>query len=475
MAVPRLVRLLPGDATPQGTPTPRRGRRPLRPYQRDMLRWLLDHRSAALYVEMRLGKTLPTVRRLLMAGVKRVLIVAPFSALYSWRDELRNEGETDIHICYGTGQERELGIREEHRWTLVNVEAHRNRWVAAALQDIPYDALILDESTFIKGPQSAVTRFYVDKFRHVPLRVLLSGTPAPESEAEYFEQLNFLDPTLLGYRTYWDFRAACMALPVTATSDNHGWFVTAAGRGRIAAALAQCALFLKRSDVRLGGEKVYIKRMVELSATVREAYVTCEDDYELMIDGKHFTTLWSGAKFQWLRRLTGGVFDGKIVDRVKLDELLYILEKLHPTDQIIVWADFVHELQAIQLTLTLADIDTVLVHGDVPPAERDERKRRFIDGDVRVFVGQPGCFRHGTDLSAASVMVYYSTPTGLETRQQSEDRMVDVKRSDSLLVYDIIASDTIDEDIHDGIAEKATREQMMRRIVEGVRRRRELA
>ena len=69
------------------------------------------------------------------------------------------------------------------------------------------------------------------------------------------------------------------------------------------------------------------------------------------------------------------------------------------------------------------------------------------------------------DLSKASTVIYYSTPTGLETRQQSEDRVVNVKDKDSVLIIDLIVDNTIEKSIIKSIKLKESNEQLMRRLV----------
>ena len=62
-------------------------RRKLRPYQVDALKYAsIQH--PALFIEMRLGKTLITIRRIKRyPDCNKVLVVAPYSALNSWKKD----------------------------------------------------------------------------------------------------------------------------------------------------------------------------------------------------------------------------------------------------------------------------------------------------------------------------------------------------------------------------------------------------
>ena len=73
-------------------------RRRLRPYQEQGVAYANRIRNPALFFQMRLGKTLPTIRwakslkpRNPRAGL-RALVVAPSGALGSWTRELELEG-----------------------------------------------------------------------------------------------------------------------------------------------------------------------------------------------------------------------------------------------------------------------------------------------------------------------------------------------------------------------------------------------
>jgi hypothetical protein len=67
----------------------------------------------------------------------------------------------------------------------------------------------VDESTSIKGHKSAQSQvFVVEKL--APLlrfRYIMSGLVAPQSPLDLYPQFEFLGHKLLGYSSYWAFRA----------------------------------------------------------------------------------------------------------------------------------------------------------------------------------------------------------------------------------------------------------------------------
>ena len=164
-------------------------RRPLRLYQRVMLQYCLSVQNPALFVQMRLGKTLVTIRSIRIRQGRKILIVAPYSALYSWSIELELEQEQNTIELYGSRNERLQVLDDQYatgKWFLLNKEGHR---ILPEIADFSFDIVVIDESTFIKAPYSTrkgsqVTRFYCQNFRDAMHRYILTGTPAPESELD---------------------------------------------------------------------------------------------------------------------------------------------------------------------------------------------------------------------------------------------------------------------------------------------------
>jgi SNF2 family DNA or RNA helicase len=62
-------------------------------------------------------------------------------------------------------------------------------------------------------------------------------------------------------------------------------------------------------------------------------------------------------------------------------------------------------------------------------------------------VGNPKTGGYGLTLTAASLVVYYSNSFDLEVRLQSEDRAHRIGQTKPVMVYRIIAQQTIEEEI----------------------------
>ena len=451
--------------------------RKLRSGQKDAIKYMQYGEHWALFMEMRLGKTLCCIRKVKQLGVaKKILVVGPYSALHGWKQELLTENQQCIVDMTGTAQKRKdiaktINNTENvvNLWALTNKECHLS--IGQQLLEIAWDVVILDESHSIKSPfkkkivkddkgniiQSyytpKISYFFVNNFRNVKHRIILSGTPWEDNELEFFNQLQFLDPGILRYRNYWDFRDdhfIQLGFEYIMKQTSKIWFTKK---------LAKHCFFLTRKDCNLGGEKIFETRAVDLPPSARVLYNRIEKEFISEVDGNVKSTIFATERFLWLRRICGGIYEGREIHLEKIKVMQELFESELKGQQVIIWTYFIDELVKVHSIFG----DAVSVHGGIKPKERPEIVKQFTSGKVQYFIAQPGCFKEGVDLSCAKTMLYYSTPFGV-TRRQTEDRFVNVGNKDSLLVVDITCKDTIEEDILAGIRENLTNQQILERM-----------
>jgi superfamily II DNA or RNA helicase len=166
----------------------------LRPYQQRGLDWLVFCRDAGLGCvladDMGLGKTIQA-----LAAIRgRTLVVSPTSVLFNWLAEA-TKFRPDLRVSTYRGARRTLETGADI--VLTSYPLLRND--TEVLAGVTWDTVILDESQTIKNPDSQVARAaYRLKARW---RLTLSGTPIENRLDELWSQLHFTNPGLLGGRT----------------------------------------------------------------------------------------------------------------------------------------------------------------------------------------------------------------------------------------------------------------------------------
>lgn len=422
--------------------------------------YALRVRHPALFMEMRLGKTLVVIRTCQLYASKnqdqqRFLVVAPNSALGSWEHELSVEDQKFLRLQGTTKQRREQLHGELPRWILINREAWR--WLPE-IADLPWDVVILDESTCIKNPKAGITKFFLKHFRYAQHRWILSGKPNPESDLELFTQLQFLDNQAFGFRNFWVFRQK------HCEQTDYDWELTKESASKVQDYMNKRAFVMRRQDAGLDVNKIYERRYLDLPTKLKASYKQAEEEYVLELAGTEVTrTIWETVKYQWLRQLCGGFVDHKLVWSGKLDELKELLTGELSDQQVVVWFDYNQEATHANWYLREAEIDCVCLTGQDKVGERIETFQDFQAGKHRVLLLQARIAQMGTDLSAADTAIYYSTPLSAEIRQQTEDRIIKPGKT-GVLILDLAIRDTVDQDGLDALRHKKWRSDKLLRI-----------
>jgi SNF2 family DNA or RNA helicase len=165
----------------------------LRPYQRRGVSWLNflagGGLGALLADDMGLGKTVQA----LCAIRGKTLVVAPTSVVHNWSDEIRRF-RPGLTACVYHGAKRTLDPGAD-----VTITSYALlRLDEAVLAASPWDTIVLDEAQLIKNPESQVAQA---AFRlNARWRLTLSGTPVENRLDELWSQMHFLNRGLLGGR-----------------------------------------------------------------------------------------------------------------------------------------------------------------------------------------------------------------------------------------------------------------------------------
>jgi SNF2 family DNA or RNA helicase len=415
----------------------------LRPYQKEGMRFLVREKKAALYWEMRLGKSITSLKAIKVLRAFPCLIIAPYSAFPAWREAADN----NINEVVGEFEERIARLRVIENFNIVNKEAHL--MIGRTFNKINWGSIILDESTCIKNPTTEISKFFTKYFKKVPVKFILAGIPAPESDFNYLQQMIFLDA--LGMNFY-EFRFRfCKAI-----MEKQGfWVFRRAGKELLTSILAAKTSFLKLKDVKLGVDKIYEKREIVLEKSERKFYNQLMDELKISNDKM---TIYEMTAWVWARKYFGGVlpenkFNGKI------DELKYLYENDLKTEKTIIFACFIDEIEIISKSIKGAE----KIYGKINPIKRNKIINDFQNGKIKHLICQPEVVRHGLNLSAASINIFYSTPLGLETRYQCEARSL--LGDKNVLIIDLYVKNTIEEDIIESLRRKENRRQMTERII----------
>lgn len=441
--------------------------RPLMAHQECAAAYADATTAPALFLEMRLGKTLVAIRWAeKLQDVRHVLVVAPLSTLESWKKELALEGIEMVKLV-GTQAQRMKALEAgaSKKWFGINYEALNEGGHVTAMgkrkamptpwATMPWDCVIADESTRIRNARSSTTKVFLDHMYDVKYRAILSGLPNPEGPEDVVTQLIWLRGELMGCRDFWSWRAAHMQ------QAGYDWILKNKSRAALHEYMHAETYVLSRQEAGIGNKKVRMVRTVVLPAKVMAAIAQAREEFAVGED----LTKNVLETITWQQRLTGGRYkDAALHHDAKIRELVDLLDGELKGEQVVVWCRFTDEVEAVAHALIKADVNAMSLHGETE--HNSDRIAHFQEKRVRVLVAQPKCIQMGIDLSVSDTAIYYSNWLDYEVRAQSEDRIEHPKKSSPLLILDIVAEGTVDEDYVELLTEKrGESRQLLRKLI----------
>ncbi len=313
----------------------------------------------------------------------------------------------------------------------------------------------IDESTTIKNPTAKRTKNILKLADLAKYRRILTGSPVTKSPLDLFSQCKFLDPFHLGYDSYYAYRSRYAHMLDRNFGGRRVQIVGSYRRlDELAAKLEKFSYRVLKEDCLDLPDKVFTKRLVELTDEQKKVYAQMKQMALAMLDGKIMSTVNVMTQLMRLHQVTCGHFkaDDKTITHLKNNRLDSLMQLLEETDgKVIIWANYVEDIKIIVESLKKAygDDSTVEYHGSVDSTLRQDNIAQFQqkNSPTRYFVGNPQTGGYGITLTAANTVVYYSNSYDLEKRLQSEDRAHRIGQTGSVTYVDLIAEGTIDEKI----------------------------
>lgn len=425
---------------------------PLWRHQEDEVEGHWDVPGRALLWGMRTGKTrtiIKTAEKLaLHKGIEGVLIMAPngvhsnwirrelpkWSREYTgafWNSNLSREGDIPFHHSL----DRVFGYKSHGlRYLAVNDEALINPRAQKAIQAFRVSCrdrilLVADESSLFRRPGAQRTRLIRGLAQKFVYKRILDGTAIFNSPLHAFSQYEILRKEALGFRTFKEFKQR-YAVYMRQRRGNGRSFERLTGyqnMDELREKLAYWSSVVMREDCDDMPELIRAPREVVMSDKQRKAYKQMVDQLLVEIGDQEIEALHGGAKVLKLQQILGGYIMDARGNVVNIDEKPPILDAMmHEVENTpgksIVWCRFREDIRRVAERLRHEGRGVVEYHGGVSARDREEAVDRFQNDDrVTDFVGQPQAGGRGLDLSAASLVLWYScTPDAIITAQGDE-------------------------------------------------------
>lgn len=436
--------------------------RPFLKHQEAAFRFTMKVTHPFLAMAMRTGKTLVAIRIALarLGSGATVLTVAPKPVLEAWERELKAES-VPYRLLLGSQPER-LAALDSLRagFFLINPEG---LLACEWMWDLHFDGVILDESTVCRNPGAQIVEVLCRHFRGAKMRMCLSGNPAPEGPIDWFFQMKFLWGKFLGADNYFKFRSILFRL------IGYDWCPKGGALEKILFALKGRVYFLSAKQAGVFLPMVYQRRYVDLPAELRKKYREMEYGFTTTIQNQTLETSWVPVKIMRLAQIASG-WGGAYQHKIK--ELIALLEGDLARVSVVVWHRFTRDIDSCALALGIVGIDAGILDGRKSYEENKVVLDAWRLGKFRVLLVQIKLGRRGLDLSTAEVAIFFSNSYSADDRDQAVARIQHPFRKTTPLTIDLIARNTVDEDILDALADKrATSRVFFSRILDKIARR----
>lgn len=324
---------------------------------------------------------------------------------------------------------------------------------------------IIDESSDMKSPKSKVSKELVDFAQTLKRFYLLSGTPAPNGEQEYYMQLRAVDYYGI-QQSYSQFKEHYF-VNMSYNPQYEKLALRPDKKDELFLLIRKYALYVDKEDVLTTPGRTFHEVEFEMPAELKKHYNKLKNELYMEVgDGLRITAPSAAAKLNKLNQVTSGfIIDTQAVkenkfyneDKTELYQLSgYRFAKLIDLlgqigdEQVLIWANYKAEFRIIQQAL---GDSCRCVYGETTLAEKNEAIKLFKEGKIQYLIANPASADKGLTLTNAHISIYFSLNWSYELFKQSMDRIYGdvMKQPKHCDYYVMIAKGTIDRVLYSDV------------------------
>lgn len=456
-------------------------------YQKAALSWLVrrtitapgENPGGALFLDPGLGKTSITLSWLNLLTRMRLhsaaLVVAPLRVVYSvWPLEVKKWDQFKhlrVSIVHGSPTQRLAALALPADIYLINPEGVA--WLArlASNKKMPFDTLVVDESSKFKTWGSTRTKALRKILPSFSRAIALSGTPSPNGLQDIFPQVFIAD------------RGASLGRTISAFRNQYFYRGGFGGYKYMPIENAESLIYnrIAGACLRMSAEEFldlpeFLENdvYVDLPGKAAKQYRQLEKEMFIALDeaedGRELAPGNAGARYNCCRQIAnGGVYD---------DEDKNVVHEIH-TAKIDALRDLVDELQgkpvliAFQYRHDLARLRKVwpklpAISGASKPGEADRYIEQWNAGKLPLLAVQPMSLSHGVNMQAGPGrdIAWIGLSDNLEDYLQLNARLHRQGVTGQVRAHRLIARDTVDEAI---LARTIKKDSSQRALLEALR------
>jgi SNF2 family DNA or RNA helicase len=446
--------LLDPDLSVQWTP---------KPYQLEAIEFLKDTGCGSLWMDPGTGKTsscLATLLEYFEFDQRPVLIVAPIRVAHSvWPREIRkwtNFKHLKYTVLHGPDKDWRFNRMADKNIVIINYDGLQ--WLAKKLKGrMPFSTIIIDESTKVKNAQTQRHKALYEMVGKAQRVWLLTGTPSSNGLMDLFAPQLLVDGGHTFGKWITKFKNEYYTSPAPFL-----YVLKDGAEERIYDALANCSLRISAKEHLEMPELVFNKVEVDLPPHAREVYNKLEEECIVAFLEGNVTSQNAAVSVMKLQQIANGAVyldseapnDGDVVPTfvrktqhlhdAKTEATIDIVEELSGKGVIIAF-HYKHDYDRLKAAFPDAPA--------IKSGLKESQLQRIIDewnaGKHPVLLAHAQSAGHGLNLQEFGCsVIWYSNTYSRELFDQLNARVYrQGQKSPIVVIHQIVAKDTIDEDI----------------------------
>jgi SNF2 family DNA or RNA helicase len=429
-------------------------------YQREAMDHIYRTPRCALWMPMGGGKTVTTLTALdnldFIEDVFPVLVLAPLRVARStWPDEVakwQHLAHLRVSVITGSAKERAAALRNVADIYTMNYD--NLVWLRETLGDEwPFKTVVADEFTRLKSfrlRQGGSRAAALGKVAHTRVSrfIGLTGTPAPNGVKDLWGQTWFLDQGARLGRTFSAFEQRWFRKGY----DGYSLVPYAHTQREVEEALKDICLTVQALSV---DEPNTLPIYIDLPKKARKAYDAMEEEMYAMLAEGEIEAANAAVRTQKCLQLANGAAytddegSWEEVHDAKLDALESIIEEANGAPVLVAY-NFKHDLARLQARFR---------KGRVLDADPDTI-RQWNAGRIQLLFAHPASAGHGLNLAdGGNILAFFGVNWNLEEHMQIIERIGPMRQKQAgydrpVMVYPILARDTIDDVVMDRLGGK---------------------
>lgn len=389
-----------------------------------------------------------------------LLVIAPKSLLHSaWSADSQRYTPWLVVSC-AYAENRDKAFLRKADIYVTNHDAVK--WLAKQPDSFfkRFDSLVIDESGAFKHHTSQRSRALAKIKRHFRRRVVMNGTPNPNTVCDVWNQANIVDDGQRLGKSFYHFRSSvCQPEQVGPAANMQKWHDRPGSEQVVADLLKEITIRHKLSDCADIPENHKFVVPFQMSGAHEKKYMQMEDAAVVQVQGGVITAINAAAVVTKLLQIaSGAVYDeeGKyhVVSRDRYELVADLAEE---RKHCVVFFNWTHQRDLLMEEFKKRDMTFAVIDGDVSARKREEAVDFFQAGMYRVLLAHPQSAAHGLTLTRGTRTIWASPTYNLEHWLQGNHRIDRIGQKEKTETVNVLAEGTIEQHVYTVLTEKRDR------------------